>query len=320
MRHIKRGVAKIQAQRDIERLLFETGAIRIAPENKPFWYTSGTIGPYYSNTQNLIGSELEADKLLKIIDAAQEGEKTLLPAKIERYFYDAYINNGGYHIVSDYIKAYIYDNMDIADIDVVSGGARRDWFFSFIAARMINKPHLTIFKDGCMVLSEPYTDAAAAAGASEAAGTPAGTPVADNGLLGKRCLHVSDIITEASSYARSWAPAVARAGARIHASLTILDRLQGGEAVLASLGIKHFTLAKLDADFFDRALKQGHINGAQHIRLRAYIADPHGSMRTFLKERPEFLQDALSAGGKEAERARMCVESGVYGADITLAI
>ena len=30
--------------------LFKTNAIKFCEENKPFWYTSGKIGPYFINT------------------------------------------------------------------------------------------------------------------------------------------------------------------------------------------------------------------------------------------------------------------------------
>ena len=35
---------------DLANYLFETNAIRFCDENKPFWYTSGKIGPYFINT------------------------------------------------------------------------------------------------------------------------------------------------------------------------------------------------------------------------------------------------------------------------------
>ena len=297
-------MAEVQAQKTIERLLFETGAIRVAPANKAFWYTSGTIGPYYSNTQNLIGGEAEANKLLEIIDSELSGDRLRLPANIWRLFAGAYDKSACYHTVADCIKECVEKNINIDEIDIISGGERRDWFFSFIAAGLLKKPHLTIYKNFDMALVGPLAN-----------GEPPGaaTSVGAGALAGKNCLHVSDIVTEASSYARAWAPAVSKAGAHICASLTVLDRLQGGGAVLASLGIRHLTLAVLDGAFFDRALIHGHIDIPQHTRLRGYVADPNGSMRAFLNEHPEFLKDALSAGGKEAERARMCIESGAYG-------
>ncbi|GAE87725.1 hypothetical protein JCM21531_1120 [Acetivibrio straminisolvens JCM 21531] len=52
--------------------LFETNAIRVCPQDKPFWYTSGTIGPYYINTHFLYGSEEKANKLLAFIDREKE--------------------------------------------------------------------------------------------------------------------------------------------------------------------------------------------------------------------------------------------------------
>jgi hypothetical protein len=49
--------------------LFETNAVRVCPQDRPFWYTSGTIGPYYINTHFLYGSEEKANSLLKLIDS-----------------------------------------------------------------------------------------------------------------------------------------------------------------------------------------------------------------------------------------------------------
>ena len=61
--------------------LFETNALRICPDNKPFWYTSGKIGPYYINTHFLYGSEQDAVDLLKFIDSEKENKDTL-PKKV----------------------------------------------------------------------------------------------------------------------------------------------------------------------------------------------------------------------------------------------
>ena len=51
-------------------LLFETNAFKICEENKPFWYTSGKIGPYFVNTHFLYGSENDANELLDFIRAS----------------------------------------------------------------------------------------------------------------------------------------------------------------------------------------------------------------------------------------------------------
>ena len=297
-------MAVSQTQATLERLLFETGAIRVAPADKAFWYTSGTIGPYYSNTQNLIGGGAIADELLGLIDSWLSGDAAVLPAKIAEFVFGIYEKNECFRTVADLIKECACENIDMARVDFVSGGARRDWFFSFIAAKLLGKPHISIFKDLSMAAGGPY------AGPPP---YPAAAPVRAGALAGASCLHVSDIITEASSYVRAWSPAIAASGARIAASVTVLDRLQGGGAALASIGIRHFALAALDAGFFDRAHRNGYIDERQRARLLRYAADPNGAMREFLKENPRFFADALAGGGKDAERARMCAESGVYG-------
>jgi len=63
--------------------LFETNAFKICPENKPFWYTSGKIGPYFINAQFLYGSEQNANDLLTFIDSELENStKYELPKNV----------------------------------------------------------------------------------------------------------------------------------------------------------------------------------------------------------------------------------------------
>ena len=41
----------------------------------------------------------------------------------------------------------------IDEIDYISGGERRDWFFSILVAYLLGKPHITIYKDLTTVVS-----------------------------------------------------------------------------------------------------------------------------------------------------------------------
>ena len=52
--------------------------------------------------------------------------------------------------------------------------------------------------------------------------------------------------------------------------------------------------------------------------MAGYIADPEASMRAFLSEHPDFIANALLAGGKDAERAKLCVDNNFYGAAVYL--
>ena len=53
--------------------LFKTNAIRFCEENKPFWYTSGKIGPYFINTHFVYGNEEDAVKLSEYTKPNKDG-------------------------------------------------------------------------------------------------------------------------------------------------------------------------------------------------------------------------------------------------------
>ena len=126
--------------------LFQTNAIRFCEENKPFWYTSGKIGPYFINTHFIYGSEKEAVSLLKFIDESLS-DKMTLPKKVFEKVLKQYNENKIYKDVINSMKAYIEENINISEVDYISGGERRDWFFSNIIAYLLKKPHITIYKD-----------------------------------------------------------------------------------------------------------------------------------------------------------------------------
>ena len=49
---------------------------------------------------------------------------------------------------------FIKNNIEIDNIDYVSGGERRDWFFSLLVAKGLERPHITIYKDSSAVITE----------------------------------------------------------------------------------------------------------------------------------------------------------------------
>ena len=69
---------------DIMSYLFETKAVKFCEENKPFWYTSGKIGPYFINTHFLYGNEQMATEFLSFIDDCLS-DKNSLPKKVFEY-------------------------------------------------------------------------------------------------------------------------------------------------------------------------------------------------------------------------------------------
>ena len=276
--------------------LFETDAVRVCPEGQPFWYTSGKLGPFYINTQFLFGSEQAANELLAVIEAACAGDRLA--------FYDAVWARIDAQLASCPIYAQLIDLMTDAargmDADFISGGERRDFFFSMPVARKLGLGHLSIFKD----LSCVYTDKDGVS-----------MDAAQAGLAGKKSVHIADLITVASSYIRAWIPAVESLGAKIAYSLAVVDRDQGGSDILAKAGCPLTTLVTIKPELFEQAKALGRITDAQVALVNSFIADPDKFMHDFLVAHPDFLAGEIAKGGKSAQRAELCIASGFAPAE-----
>ena len=276
--------------------LFETDAVRVCPEGQPFWYTSGKLGPFYINTQFLYGSEAAANSLLKTIEEACAGEKLA--------FYDKVWADISAQLDSCPIYAQLIDLLTEAaaklDVDFVSGGERRDFFFSMPVARKLGLGHLSIFKD----LSCVYTDKDGVS-----------MDAAQAGLAGKKSVHIADLITVASSYIRAWIPAVESLGAKIAYSLAVVDRDQGGSEILAKAGCPLTTLVTIKPELFEQAKALGRVTDAQVALVNSFIADPDKFMHDFLVAHPDFLASEIAKGGKSAQRAELCIASGFAPAE-----
>lgn len=280
---------------DLMSYLFETNAIRFCEENKPFWYTSGKIGPYFINTHFVYGNEKDAVELLSFIDDSLS-DKLTLPKKVFEKVLEQYNTNEIYKNVIDTMKNYIEENIDITEVDYISGGERRDWFFSNIIAYLLNKPHITIYKDLSTVVSDSKFENT--------------TPVTS--LDNKKVLHVADLITVASSYIRAWIPAIKNLNANICWSCVVVDRMQGGKDKIEAEGIKSLSLVQVDNNLFQKAKELGIINEAQVEMLNGFFKNPDETMRNFLIAHPEFLENALKADEKTQKRAKLLVDGNLY--------
>lgn len=275
--------------------LFQTGAVRVSPAEKPFWYTSGLIGPYYVNTHFLYGSEQKAVELLALIDR-NKNDLEQCTMEVRQAVLANYEQDGIYRPLIDGLVEYIRQNIPLEQVDCIAGGERRDWFFSLLPAEILGLPHLVISKDRQVVMHT-------------------GEDMQPTDLKGKRVLHISDLITEASSYVRAWIPAVQEQGASMPWTVTIVDRKQGGQEALASAGVEMHALVSIDEDLFLRAKRQGYLSDEQYQLVMGYLADPFESMRQFLLRNPAFLADARNADSKTRERATRLLEQDLYKLD-----
>ena len=275
--------------------LFETNAIRFCEENKPFWYTSGKIGPYFINTHFIYGSEKEAVSLLGFIDESLS-DKMTLPKKVFEKVLKQYDENKIYKDVINSMKAYIEENINISEVDYISGGERRDWFFSNIIAYLFKKPHITIYKDLSSVISNyDFSE----------------TKTSYN-ISGKKVLHIADLITVASSYLRAWIPAIENLGGKIIWSCVVVDRMQGGEEKLSEKNIKSLSLVKVDKNLFKKALEMGIINENQLEMLNKFFDNPDNTMKEFLINHPEFIENSLNSDEKTRKRAKLLLDNNLY--------
>jgi orotate phosphoribosyltransferase len=274
--------------------IFETFAIRISSHQKPFWYTSGTIGPYYINTHFLYGSEKKAIDLLSFIDNEKENKLTC-PKKLLAKTYENYKSDDIYKGVIDEMCHFIKNNIELDDVDYISGGERRDWFFSLPISKILKKPHVTIYKDLDTVIT--YDDNIEHL----------------KNLNGGKVLHIADLITEASSYERAWIPAIKEKGGQIQWSVVVVDRMQGGGELLLKNGIKSFSMINIDANFFKEVLAMGIINQEQFEMINEYLDNPKESMANFLKKNPDFLKESLASDSQDSKRAKLCIEKDIYG-------
>lgn len=281
---------------DIISYLFETNAIKFCEENKPFWYTSGKIGPYFINTHFIYGNEADAKELLSFIDE-QLSDKMTLPKNIFEKVLAQYNSNQIYKDVIDTMIATIKENINVNEIDYVSGGERRDWFFSNMIAYLLNKPHISIYKDLNAVVSDSKFE----------------TTFALDRIDDKKVLHVADLVTVASSYIRAWIPAIENFGAKMCWSCVVVDRMQGGSEKLKEKGVLPLSLVQVDKSLFAKALEMNVINESQQEMLNGFFENPDETMKQFLINHPEFIENSLNADEKTAKRAKLLVDGNLYG-------
>ncbi len=281
---------------DIISYLFDTKAIKFCEENKPFFLTSGTISPYFVNTHFLYGDEQSAVEFLSYIDDFLSNRPTL-PKEIFDKELKQYENNNIYKFTIDTMVNAITSKVNIEEIDYISGGERRDWYFSNMIAYLLKKPHITVFKDLETFVS-PYDFSSSEKITS---------------IEGKNVLHVTDLVTIASSYVRSWIPAIKNLNGNLLWTCYVVDRKQGGTEIIEKEGIQTIPIVLLDNSLFEKAFSLGIINKAQLEMLKDFTNDPYTTMREFLINHPEFIENALnSSDEKTLKRVKLLTEQNLY--------
>ncbi len=273
-------------------LLFKTSALQVCDKDRPFWYTSGKLGPYYINTHYLYGSPQEASDLLNFMATVENAAD--LPAALYEKIMIQLEKSEIYRQVIDLLL----QSAENLEFDFISGGERRDFFFSIPLAAGLNLPHLSIMKDMSAVYSEKDFSLHMTEGSFD--------------LKGRKALHVADLITAASSYLRAWIPVIRGKGALITDTIAVVDRNQGGGEALRQAGVDLHAAALIGPRVFSRALEAGFINQGQFDLISSFTEDPDLFMVKFFKDHPNFLQEEIALGGQNKDRALLCMEKGYH--------
>ena len=88
--------------------------------------------------------------------------------------------------------------------------------------------------------------------------------------------------------------------------------MQGGKEVLEKENVKSFSLVQVDNTLFKTAFENGFINEKQLEMLEQFFKSPDETMRNFLINHPDFLENALHSDEKTAKRAKLLVDGNLY--------
>jgi adenine/guanine phosphoribosyltransferase-like PRPP-binding protein len=251
----------------LERLISTNGiAVRNSAKDEAFWYTSGIPGPFYINTENIAG-EHDADKVLenlKIILRSNHS-KEIQSRSILETISQAVDKDKSYDASIDALLDYFLTHSPFKP-SMISGGERRDWFFSVPIARKLKLPHIFLYKseDHCVTDHEGKTIEIA--------------------LRDQNVLHVADIINQASSYLKRWIPMLSNIGVEFSNTLTVAVRSQEGIDNLMKNNVSVISPIVVDRSLFTEAFNLGLITEFANNEIGLFYDSSKEWTRYFLSE------------------------------------
>ncbi len=258
----------------LERLV-QTGAIRVRKNetDMPYWYTSCIPGPYYINVEKMIGPHIASQALPQITDilssALDRREKAMKISQIMIGHLDCDKN----YMETISLLVQFYQSSTRSMPSAISGGERRDWFFSIPFAKVMGIPHLFILKNGDYWSLDNHGN------------------LTDNKWNDVNVLHVSDIINTAASYTRYWLPTLEGIGVSLKETLTVAVRGTPGRQKLEQNGVQIFTPLDLSEAVFVEAYKKNLISQFSLHEILLYMESPRSWTHNFLTRCERLLTD-----------------------------
>ena len=78
-------------------------------------------------------------------------------------------------------------------------------------------------------------------------------------------------------------------------------------------GILPLSLVQVDKTLFEKAVQMGVIATSQQEMLNNFFDNPDETMKNFLINHPEFLENSLNSDEKTAKRAKLLIDGNLYG-------
>jgi orotate phosphoribosyltransferase len=248
-----------------------------------FWYAAGVPGPFYLNTELMIGRAL-SEKLLEQITAivASGSDSKVRAEQLHTLIMDAYKNHANYRTVVQAMIGQARHDFHMGSATAVSGGERRDWLFSIPFAEELGLKHIYLFKDQSVYCSQSLTK-------------------------GEKVLHVSDLINNAASYFDLWLPSLGKAGLVCAGTLTVNTRGTAGTQRLEAAGYKVSALNRVDLTFFKNACASGLIAPDTLEEITTYFASQKDwAVRYLMRDAALFAVGGLDK--KSLERMKVFFE------------
>lgn len=271
-------------------LIHATGAVSLwnAATGPVFWYAAGVPGPFYVNTEKVIGPHL-AESLLETINTiiAGSNDPATRVSRLEHAIMEAYNTTPQYQDVINALIATVRTNFPPYQLEVISGGERRDWLFSIPVAKVMGIRHLYLFKNGMYFCPE---------------GVEEKTPI----------LHIADLINNAASYFDLWLPILQKAKLTCIGTAAINARGTAGTDKLLKAGIPVATVNRIDHDFFAQSCAAGLIDAKRLDELTLFFQSSEEWGRTYLTATPAIF-GIESTDKKSFERLRSFFSQDPWG-------
>ena len=244
-----------------------------------FWYAANVPGPFYVNTEMVIGADL-SEKMLREITAIVAGtvDAEARAEQLNRLILEAFKNSPSWQRLIATMIERARAEFSPQDFTMISGGERRDWLFSIPFAHACDIPHLFMFKNKTMFCEQPVK-------------------------AGQKVLHVSDLINNAASFFDLWQPMLDSLHLGCSGNLCVNVRGENGLQRLTDAGQKTVALVTIDVDFFRRLHAADLINQATFEEIAVFFASPQDWAVRYLIGMPE-LFDAQGCDAKSFERLR----------------